>query len=364
MSPLTVPALLVGFVLLIVGGELLVRGSSGLGRTVGLSPVVVGLTVVALATSAPELAVSLDATLTGAGGLAIGNVVGSNITNVLLVLGLAAVLLPVVVRSQLLRFDVPAMVALSVLLLLLVLDGSLGRADGVLLVVLLIAYLTATVILGRRDGTDETDGRDGATTGSTARRPLADIALLLAGIGLLVGGSRLLVTASTQVAETLGVSDLVIGLTVVAIGTSLPEIATSVIAAVRGEREIAIGNVVGSNIFNIAAVLGITAAVAPGGMTVDAAAVRFDLPVMIAVAVALVPVAFTGRVVARWEAWVFVAYYAAYIAYVLLAAADHDALETFSTAMLVFVVPLTVLTLAVTVSAEIGRRRRRPAPYP
>jgi cation:H+ antiporter len=179
------------------------------------------------------------------------------------------------------------------------------------------------------------------------------------GVGLLVLGARLLVSAATQVAEAAGVSDLVIGLTVVAVGTSLPELATSVIAAVRGEREMAIGNVVGSNVFNIGAVMGFTAFLAPGGVPVDPAAVRFDLPVMVAVAVALAPIVYTGRSVARWEAALLLTYFGAYVGYLLLDSADHDALPAFSAAVLLFVVPLTVLTLVVTASYEVGEPAAR-----
>ena len=356
MDLLTALTLAVGLVLLVAGGELLVRGGSGLGRALGLSPLIVGLTIVAAATSAPELAVSLDATLSGAPGLAVGNVVGSNIVNILLVLGLAAVVLPVAVRSQLVRIDVPVMVAMSVLLLVLALDGSVGRLEGGLLVALLVVYVTWIVVVGRRAGVDDPSPQ---AAPPVAPRPLVDVVLVVVGVALLVLGARLLVAAATDVAAAFGVSDLVIGLTVVAVGTSLPELATSIIAALRGERELAIGNVVGSNIFNITAVMGLTAAIAPGGVPVQAAALRFDLPVMVAVAVALVPVVFTGFTIARWEAGVFLAYYVAYVAYLLLAAADHDALPAYSTVMLGFVVPITVLTLAVLVAYEIGLRRGR-----
>ena len=345
-----------GLVLLVLGGELLVRGGSGLGRAMGLSPLVVGLTIVAFATSAPELAVSLDATLSGSPGLAVGNVVGSNITNVLLVLGLSALLLPVVVGSQLIRTDVPVMVAVSVLVLLIALDGAVGRVEGVLLVVLLVAYVAWILRLSRRQGIDLPV--PGAAV-AAAPRPLRDAALVVVGVALLVLGARLLVGAATEIAGAFGVSDLVIGLTVVAVGTSLPELATSVIAAVRGQREMAIGNVVGSNIFNLTVVLGLTAAVAPGGVPVDPAALRFDLPVMVAVAVALVPIVFTGRVIARWEAGVFLAYFGVYVGYLLLQASDHDALPAFSAVMLAFVVPITVLTLVVLMAYEVGVRKGR-----
>jgi cation:H+ antiporter len=247
-------------------------------------------------------------------------------------------------------------------LLLLCLDGRVSTLDGLLLLALLLGYVAFSVVAGRRQAArDAQEAEDAGLVAEQAAppRPLRDVVLVLAGVGLLVLGARWLVSAATDVAAAAGVSDLVIGLTVVAVGTSLPELATSVIAAVRGEREMAIGNVLGSNVFNIGAVMGFTAFLAPGGVPVDAAAVRFDLPVMVAVAVALVPVVITGFTVARWEAAVFLAYYAAYVAYLLLAAARHEALPAFSTVMLGFVVPITVLTLAVTVAYELGVHRER-----
>ncbi|WP_380167963.1 calcium/sodium antiporter [Jannaschia sp. R86511] len=359
MDVLTVVLLLAGFVTLVGGGELLVRGAGGLAAALGLSPLLVGLTVVSFATSAPELAVSLDATLSGNPGLAIGNVVGSNIANVLLVLGLSAAVLPMVVRTQLVRTDVPVMIGLSLLTLLLALDGSIGRLDGVLLVVLLVVYVTRSVLVSRRqerraaaaaDAPDARPVRDG-------RRTVLDVVLVVAGVGLLVLGADLLVGSATTIGEALGVSELVIGLTVVAVGTSLPELATSVIAAVRGQRDLAVGNVVGSNIFNIGAVLGLSGAISPEGIRLEPGAVALDLPVMILVAVALLPVAITGAAVSRPEGLVFVGYYGVYVAYLVLDSTGHDALGTFSGVVLGFLLPLTGIILLVLLTGELRRRR-------
>ena len=355
-----------GLAVLVAGGEVLVRGATGLARAMGMSSLVVGLTVVAFATSAPELAITVDAVLAGTPGLAVGNVVGSNIANVLLVLGLAALLLPLAVRSQLVRADIPVMVALSVVTLILALDGGFSRMDGVVLFAALVAYLAVAVTVGRRraragaGSRTEQDGHadDGERVG-IGRRVVVDLLLVAGGVGLLVVGARWLVRGATDVAAAVGVSDLVIGLTVVAVGTSLPEIATSVIAAVRGERDMAVGNVVGSCLFNLGAVLGIAALLAPDGVPVADAAVAFDIPFMVAVALALVPVAFTGFTVARWEGALFVAYYVAYAVYVLLDATGHDALDPYSEVMLGFVVPITVVWLGLLVAYEIGVRRGR-----
>jgi cation:H+ antiporter len=364
VSALTFVLLAVGFLALIAGGEVLVRGAGGLARTLGLSPLVVGLIVVSFATSAPELAVTLDASLSGRPGLAVGNVVGSNIANVLLVLGLSALFLPLAVRSAVTKRDVPVMIALSVLLLFLALDGGVSQLDGIVLLLLLLAYVAYSVRAGRRQHKGDQPGEESEESGADEgtkppHRPWVDAVLVLAGVALLVVGARSLVTSATEVATALGLSELIIGLTVVAIGTSLPELATSVIAAARGERELAVGNVVGSNIFNIGAVMGIAATVSPGGVPVEPSAVNFDLPVMVAVAVALLPIAFTGYGVARWEGGLFVAYYAAYTLFLLLDATTHDALPEYSALMLTFVVPLTALTLVLLAVYELGVRKGR-----
>jgi len=367
--------LLAGLVLLVAGGELLVRGAGGLALSLGLSPLVVGLTVVAFATSAPELAVTLDASLSGAPGLAVGNVVGSNIFNVLGILGLSALVLPLVVRARLVRHDIPVMIGISLLALVLALDGEVGRLDGVVLVALVAAYTVRIVVVSRaRGGTEEGDAAasgqpvdenpDAALRADTQRpggrgQLVRTLALVAVGVGLLVLGARLLVDAATTIGATFGVSDLVMGLTIVAVGTSLPELATSVVAAVRGQRDIAVGNIVGSNIFNLGAVLGLAAVLSSGGVPVTDGAIALDLPVMLVVALALAPVALTGGMIARWEGAVFLAYYAAYVGYLILDAGGHDALPAYGRVVLGFLLPLTLLTFAVLVVQELRRRRAR-----
>jgi cation:H+ antiporter len=361
MTLVDVLLLLGGFVLLVGGGELLVRGASGLARAVGLSPLVVGLTVVSFATSAPELAVTLDAAVSGAPGLAVGNVVGSNIANVLLVLGLSALVTPLVVRSRVVRLDVPVMIAMSVAFLLLSLDGTISTLDGALLLGALAVYVVRAILASRRSNAAGTQ-HDEAPDGDATRPVWLDAVLVAVGVGMLVLGAGWLVDAATSIAGALGISDLVIGLTVVAIGTSLPELATSVIAVRRGQRDLAVGNVVGSNIFNIGSVLGLSAVISPGGVPVDEAAIGFDIPFMVAVAIALLPIVFTGAAVARWEGGLFLAYYVAYTGYLLLASAEHDLLPRYSAVMLGFVVPITALTLVLLSLGEVRRRSRaRPA---
>ncbi len=365
---MTVLLLVAGLVLLVVGGEVLVRGASTIATAVGISPLVVGLTVVSFATSAPELAVTLQASAAGSPGLAVGNVVGSNVVNILLVLGVAGLILPLAVHAAVVRRDVPVMIGLSLLFWLMSLDGAVSTVDGAVLVLLLAVYVVWTVVGSRRGiraesraRDDEPDDEPTALEASRSRRLVVSAVMVAVGVALLVLGARWLVSAATEIASAVGLSDTVIGLTVVAVGTSLPELATSVLAALRGKVEMAVGNAIGSNIFNIGAVMGLTSVVADGGVPVDAAAVGFDLPVMVAVAFAMLPVAFTGFTVARWEAGLFLAYYSAYVAYLLLDSAGHDALPRFSAVMLGFVVPLSALTLVLLSTYELRVRRRARA---
>lgn len=355
VDTVTLLLFVVGVGLLIGGAELLVRGSSRLASAVGISPLVIGLTVVAFGTSAPELAVSIQASSAGQGDIALGNVVGSNIANVLLILGISALIVPLVVSEQLVRLDVPLMIGASMLLLLLALDGTIGPWDGALLFGGVVVYTAVLIRQSRRETAAASASGAVPDAGTGGGGWLANALLILVGLALLVLGSRWLVNGAVQVATLLGVSQLIIGLTVVAVGTSLPEIATSILASVRGERDIAVGNVVGSNLFNILSVLGMSAVVAPAGVPVAHAALTFDIPVMIAVAVACLPIFFTGHLIARWEGAVFLAYYISYTLYLVLDATNHDALLAFSSAMLVFVLPLTAVTLGILAVRAFGR---------
>ena len=355
-----------GAAALIAGAELLVRGAARLATAAGLAPLVVGLTVVAFGTSAPELAVTAGAAWSGQGAVAVGNVIGSNIFNVLFILGVSALIAPLVVSHELVRLDVPIMIGASAAALLLALDGDLGRLDGALLFAAMLGYTGYLLIRGRRTTPREDDGSAQGGEGSSATRDpedavqepttdaggvrwLRNAGFVLAGLVLLVLGARWLVGAAVDTARALGMSELVVGLTIVAAGTSLPEVATSILASVRGQRDIAVGNVVGSNVFNLLAVLGVGGLVAPDGLPISTGALTFDFPVMIAVAVATLPVFFTGYLIARWEGFVFLGYYVAYTLFLVLHASMHPAADEFGVAILWFVLPITVLTLVVLV---------------
>ena len=354
-----------GLVLLIVGAEALVRGASKLALSFGISPLVVGLTVVAFGTSSPELAVSLSSAVSGRPDMALGNVVGSNIFNVLFILGLSALITPLVVDRQLVWQEVPVMIGASLLLFGLALDQSISRGEGAVFVGLLALY-TVFLIRQSRGANSLAPGAlaPAVSAGSTWDRHWAVQVLLVAGgLAMLVLGADWLVQSAVAFARELGVSEMVIGLTIVAAGTSLPEVATSVLAAIRGERDIAVGNIVGSNLFNLFCVLGGTALVAPAALAVPAALVTFDLPVMVAVAVACLPIFFTGHLIARWEGAVFFGYYVAYTTYLIMAAQQHDALAAYGLVMGLVVVPLTGLTLVVIAWRE-WRARGLQAPVP
>ncbi|GJQ37507.1 MAG: sodium:calcium antiporter [Anaerolineaceae bacterium] len=353
---------IIGLGSLILGAEALVRGASRLAAAIGISPLVIGLTVVAFGTSSPEIAVSIKSALSGQPDIALGNVVGSNIFNVLFILGISALIVPLVATQQLVRLDVPLMIALSILVLILSLDGSLSHADGIILAAGLVAYVWFLIYQSRRETIavqEEYAKEFGA--GKTARgNTITNIGLALGGLALLVTGSRWLVDSAVSFAQYLGVSELIIGLTIVAAGTSMPEVVTSIIAAIRGERDIAVGNVVGSNIFNIMGVLGIASIVSPTGIDVSTAVIRFDLPIMIAAALACLPIFFTGGVIGRMEGALLLGYYAAYTLYLILAASQHDTLPGFSAVMLYFVIPLTAVTLVSVALREKRSRKKSP----
>ncbi|MEZ4425037.1 MAG: calcium/sodium antiporter [Gemmatimonadota bacterium] len=375
-----------GLVVLVLGAEVLVRGASRLAARFGVTPLVIGLTVVAFGTSAPELAVNLQAAFAGQGSVGLGNVLGSNVFNTLLILGLAATFAPLRVQASLVRFEVPLVLVASVGAYTLAIDHVVSRADGILLLLGMVGY--SLFMLG---STEEEAGTTAAVEGtgeeresgageaarpipghvpaaavdpaaSSARAPGApmrvSVLLVLGGLVLLVGGSRALVWGAVRIAESWGVSPLLIGLTIVAGGTSLPELATSVVASLRGQIDIAVGNVLGSNLFNLLFVLGGTATIQSGGIDVPDPVLAFDFPVLLGVAVACFPIFLTRLEISRREGVVFVLYYGVYLLYLILDATGHALFGGYRAALLFFVLPLTALILALT---SLGAWRERRA---
>jgi cation:H+ antiporter len=338
---------ILGLGALIVGAEALVRGASKIAMSFGVSPLVVGLTIVAFGTSSPEVAVSVGAALSGSSDIAVGNVVGSNIFNVLAILGLSAMVAPLIVHAQIIRQEVPIMIAASLIVLVMCVDGSISRTDAGLLLALLIAYTVFLIRQSRAETRETREEYAGAVAGKAGwdAHWAMQLLLIVAGLGLLVLGSEWLVDSAVAFARVLGVSDLVIGLTIIAAGTSMPEVATSLLAAIRGERDIAVGNVIGSNTFNLLGCLGMAGLVGPGGLVVSPAIMNFDLWVMLAVALVCLPVFIAGQQIGRIKGLMFIVFYMAYVAYLILDAQGHDALPRYSAIMLGFVLPLVIVTL-------------------
>lgn len=347
-----------GLAFLVLGAELIVRGASAMAARLGVSPLVVGLTIVAFGTSSPELAVSLSAVASDQPDLVLGNTVGSNTFNVLFILGISAMVRPLIVDQKLIRIDVPIMIATSVLLWVLLLDGILGRLDGVLLLVGIVAFTTLAIWMSRRESLAVVQEYTEAVALPKRRSVMLTLVMIALGLVGCVFGARWFVSGAVSIATSLGVSELVIGLTIVAAGTSLPEVATSLVAVIRGQRDIAVGNIIGSNIFNILCILGLSGVVAPRGVPVEPSLMAFDLPVMIAVAVACLPIIFTGFRITRLEGAMLFGAYVAYITFIVLVSIQHEDLDRFSTAMLWYVFPIAGFGVLMSVGHVFLTRRQ------
>ncbi len=356
--------LILGIVFLVVGADFLVRGASNLAAMARISPLVIGLTVVAFGTSAPELAVSLHATFNSQADLAIGNVVGSNICNVLLILGASALVAPLVVAQQLVRLDVPIMIGVSGLVFFFGIDGFIGSSDGIILFLGGVGYTLFLLFQSRREQNPEVQSEYAQEYGPKQfawDKVGIEVLAFVAGMALLVIGSQLLVKGAITIAEALEINPLIIGLTIVALGTSLPELATSIVASFRGERDIAVGNVVGSNIFNILVVLGATSALSPGGIAIDPSVMAFDIPVMIGVAIICFPICLNDNLISRWEGLMLLVYYLAYTLYLVMKTTQHDSTVMFGSALKFVIVPLTILGLmAITLRSRFGSPKTKP----
>ncbi len=347
MTVMTFVFLILGLVILIVGAEFLVRGASRLAAAMGISPLVIGLTVVAFGTSAPELAVSAVSSLSGQGDIALGNVIGSNIANILLILGISAVVVPLAVQRQVIRFDLPVMIGASLLMWAFAFDGNIGRWEGLILFAGVLCYTIYLITRSRREhqATIALE-EDYIKVTPSVRHTVQNMLYALSGLGLLLLGSRFLVDSAVTIATAYGISELLIGLTIVAVGTSLPEIATSIVAAMRGERDIAVGNAIGSNIFNILSVLGITSFISSGGVHVPVAALTFDIPIMLAVALICLPVFYSRMEISRWEGILFLFYYVSYTIYLILLSESSVTMGTY-TQMMMIVLPLSVAFIVI-----------------
>jgi cation:H+ antiporter len=306
---MTVDIVYVVFALLLLfaGAEGLVKGSASLALRAGLSRLMVGLTIVAFGTSFPELLVSVKAALSSQGDISIGNVIGSNSFNIGIILGLSALVCPIPVARQVIRIDGPIALGVALLPPILLWNNTVGRAEGLLLLAGIVAYIWLSAILGRREAATE---KNHESVPSVSRHWMIDIAYIVGGFAVLVFGSRILIEHSVLLAKALGVSEAVIGLTIVAVGTSMPELATSLVAAIRGEPDIAMGNVVGSNIFNVLAIMGVASMVSP----IQAPGISAkDYGVMIVFTALLIPLPYTGRTLHRLEGTLLLGLYGLYL---------------------------------------------------
>jgi cation:H+ antiporter len=306
--------LLLGLVLLYFGAEGLVRGSSSLALRLGVGPLLVGLTVVAFGTSAPEMMVSVKAAYLGQGDISVGNVVGSNICNIGLILGFCAILVPIKVASQIVRIDTPIMIAATALAIAVLYDGSLSRMEGIIFFLLLVVYVIFSIRLAKKQATDPLAQEFAEEVKMSKRGVALDVLMVIGGLVMLVFGARFLVDAAIEIAKAFGLSEAVIGLTIVAVGTSLPELATSLVAAIKKEADIAVGNVVGSNIFNIFGILGVSAMITPlssSGIS------GVDLAVMAVFALALLGFSATGHRITRTEGLIMLVPYAGYVTWLV-----------------------------------------------
>jgi cation:H+ antiporter len=346
--------LLSGLVLLIAGAELMVRAAVRVAARLHVRPLIIGLTIVALGSSAPQMAVSLQATLAQNPDIAVGSVIGSSIFNILVTLGLSALIIPLRVSRQLVRLDIPLMIGASLLVCVLAWNGALTRVDGMMLLTALVVYLGLLLRQSRHSARPQSSPHEGPEV------PWVSSLLMIAGgLAMLVYAGHLLLGAAVSFATDLGLSERIIGLTVVAVCTSLPELATSLIAALRGQREIAVGNVIGSNLFNLLGVLGVTALIAPSPLSVSPNALSFDLPVMLGVAVLCLPVFYSGYRVTRTEGLLFLALYLAYGLHVVSFTTGMPLAGQLEHLMLFFALPALVTFLLFT-SLRAWRRQTPP----
>ncbi len=346
---MTLLMFLVGLVGLILGADVLVRGSSKLAFSFGISPLVIGLTIVAFGTSAPEVAVSVSSALKGNPDFALGNVIGSNTFNTLVILGLSAIITPLFVHAQIIKQEIPILLAASLLLVIFAFDQVLTPLECGIFFASLLIYTTYLVIQSRGESKEvkEEFEKEAPSKSQWDSHWSVQVLLICLGLFLLVKGSDFLVEAAIIFAKSLGVSDLVIGLTILAAGTSMPEVATSITAAIKGEKDIAVGNVIGSNTFNILGCLGLTGLISGGGIAVAPSAFAVDLWVMIAVGFICLPIALPRNELSRSYGFIFVAYYILYTTYLFLSSTSSAYLGVLTGFVTQIALPLTVFYVLV-----------------
>ena len=348
-----------GAILLIYGANLLIKGASNLARLFGISSLVIGLTVVAFGTSAPELAVTINASASAKPDIAIGNIIGSNIFNILFILGISALISPLFVSRQLIKSELPVMIFASIVLFMLSLNLSLDWFEGGILLSFGIIYTVYMIWKSRRDEAANLKSDDEKIEGKPQKKSVPmSVALVVFGLALLVLGSNLFVDAAVSFARMFGISELIIGLTIVSIGTSLPEVATSIMASIKGEKDMAVGNVVGSNFFNIVYILGITALINPSGLTIQSSLLYFDIPLLLFVSFVCLPLFFTGQEISRWEGALLFFFYILYVVYLIMQSTNYSGITYFNTTVLYFIFPLSLIIIFATLRNALKKHQK------
>ncbi len=346
-----------GLAILIGSADLLVRNATKAASAMGRSLLFVGLTITAFGTSAPELAIGITGVVGNKADIGLGNIVGSNIFNILFVIGLAALIRPIIITSRTIQRDIPIVLLTGILFFVLVLDGGIGVIDAVVLLFVLIGYL---VYISRVSSEKNPLSKSGNTTAQdihfSGRKMVGVLALIALSIVLLIIASRMMVTSAVSIAAGLGMTDFTIGLTIVAVGTSLPEIATSVTAVRKGEFELAVGNVMGSCLFNIVVVPSTMALLKAGQLSFATEAIHWDLPIMIAVVVVCLPIFFSGHLVSRKEGALFLGYYALYGATLFYRKTTEPNLGEYKTGLLLLVGGMLLITLIIVTVRAITYR--------
>lgn len=315
---------LAGLGLLVAGAELIVRGAVRLAAMLGVTPIVIGLTIVSIGTSTPELAVGVAAAYQGTGDLAVGNIAGTNVLNLLFIMGLSALIRPLPLSSQIFRLELPTIALAALLMLTMAWDGRLSRLDGAIMLACGIAYTLFLIHAARRASNsikaefqEEYQPQASPQTAPAWRQQLWDVTMLFVGLALTVVGAEMLVRGSVDIASKLGVTPTIIGLTIVAFGTSAPELVTTIVSTIRNDRDVAVGNLLGSSIYNILFILAIPCLLAPGGLPVEKQLLTFDIPIMAVVVLCAIPVFITGKQVSRWEGGLAVLTYLIYLAWLI-----------------------------------------------
>lgn len=364
MSILDLVLFVAGLVLLVFGAEGLVRGATRLGRLAGLSPLVIGLTIVSFATTAPEASVSIVAAADGRGGLAVGNVLGSNIFNILVVAGAAATIIAIPVSNITIRKDLPVLIGATTLVYLFAINENVAEWEGVLLLLALVGFITFSVLQSRRTAQATRESRITQTRQAALIEMGRGIGLSGIGAALLVLGSRLFVDSASEIASALGVSELIIGLTIVSAGTSAPELTTSIVASLKGETDLAIGNAVGASVINVLGVIGASALVSGGGLGVPNDAIRLDFPVAIIVGIVVLTIAMIGKRAGRKDGLFMLGFYAAYLSILIGISINDELLSPASIFVLAVVLPGSILAAAFVFYRSFRRTGPQPLDVP